>query len=453
MPIITLLSVAEDTVTMTDFEEGDGVAIDGTTYAVRSRCEDYGLFGCYNVKGPDCDRVMRCCKGPKPNPALDWDQDSRIVRPLGFFESAEKGYGYVFEEVFPGKNRSNLYRYTESPACRRNEDGSVDRIAFSSTSAKIRACLNVIELFRELDGKGIYLRRFSPEYLIFDLDSGDVVLDLYAMLSDSTYGTSYSYIHPSVLSRDDNIRKDPDATSNHFTLASVLFRIFCGSNPYEGAKVVLKDNPHPGYHEYRYVKKPIYVYDPDDDSNRPVRGIHSELIETWEILPTRIREEFGRAFSARSEGIPDLDAWTRTIVYMRTALTVCCKRAYYLDDSVEMTEFTCPKCGSSRPIMTVGPYRMVFGVEMELNPIHIDPSSLDYTHVVASVMESPNSPGVFGIKNGSDTEWLYWFEEDGADTVPDDSTRLYKAVPGKSAKPVSKGMVIDFGKGYRAHLI
>ena len=46
-----------------------------------------------------------------------------------------------------------------------------------------------------------------------------------------------------------------------------------------------------------YGRNPIFIYDPNDKSNRPVKGYQDNVIIYWELYPQTIRDLFTKSFT------------------------------------------------------------------------------------------------------------------------------------------------------------
>ena len=74
------------------------------------------------------------------------------------------------------------------------------------------------------------------------------------------------------------------------------------NQPLEGAKeAAIKALDLPAMTKI-YGKEPIFIFDPNDTSNRPVPGIHDNALAFWRIYPQFLRDIFIRAFT---DGISD----------------------------------------------------------------------------------------------------------------------------------------------------
>ena len=102
----------------------------------------------------------------------------------------------------------------------------------------------------------------------------------------------------------------------------------------------------------------VFVYDPDDASNRPVRGIHDNIIKFWRIYPDYIKDAFIRSFTT---GISDPtkriieNEWQKLFIRLRSEIIQCgCGRTNFSSMFIHQNEktFKCPKCGME--FVTIG---------------------------------------------------------------------------------------------------
>ncbi len=415
---------------MAVLNKGDKFTLDGVEYTVNSPYSAPGLDDFYHVESKYGKFTARVFRGEAPE-GLTIPDSPFIMRPAEYGAVSEGILGQVFSDDWDGGDFITVAEYVEPPSTRRSADGDIARINIRGSQTRINTCLNIAEAFRALQDGSVFLGSFSAASLLINLKDGSVLLDLVGALSAGRRA-SYSYVKPAVLAGG-----APDAASNCFTLASVVYRLFTGCNPYEGREVVSNDRLGDDYLEEVYAANPKYVYDPAHPENAPSEGVHGELISAWKILPARLKDAFARTFIPGSADAPDLDGWFRELVYLDTAMILCCKKAYYLDGP---DTFVCPKCGNEYPVLTVGEYRAPITLDLSLPLMVIDPASKDYRTPAAQIKENPNakSKGArFGLNNLTDKTWKFSF----------DGGEEYEVLPGKSVKPIAKGLRIDFGTG------
>ena len=189
---------------------------------------------------------------------------------------------------------------------------------------------------------------------------------------------------------------------------------------------------------------PIFIFDPVDKSNRPVRWYQDNAIIFWDLYPQQLRDLFTQAFTVGLK-IPARrvteNKWLETFANMMSEIIICpnCGAEVFLDDSKENlgVAHTCWNCQSNISIPTsivIGKCRVVINRETKLYKHHIS-SNGDMNTVIGSVSINPNNPNLWGIKNEGADNWTY-IKTDGIQ-VP--------VSPGKSAAIVG-GAKINFGE-------
>ncbi len=126
---------------------------------------------------------------------------------------------------------------------------------------------------------------------------------------------------------------EPNAASDRFSLAVLLFFIFVIGHPLKGKRELTLpyDASDPDQSHRLCALDPVFIFDPDNDSNRPQPGVHDNPLSFWPIYPGSLRKLFIRAFTA---GLHDPDArvmeneWRKEMCALRDAI------------------FHCPQCGA-----------------------------------------------------------------------------------------------------------
>ncbi len=100
---------------------------------------------------------------------------------------------------------------------------------------------------------------------------------------------------------------EPNAASDRFSLAVLLFFIFVIGHPLKGKRELTLpyDASDPDQSHRLCAKDPVFIFDPNNDSNRPQPGVHDNPLSFWPIYPGSLRKLFIRAFTA---GLHDPDA-------------------------------------------------------------------------------------------------------------------------------------------------
>lgn len=315
-------------------------------------------------------------------------------------------------------------------------------VQFSSLYAMVTAVINIVNAFRQLHRAGKSYQDLNDGGFFINVNTGDIlVCDCDNIAPDGSnfgIGGKPGYMAPEVVR---GIAK-PTVQTDKYSLAVVLFKLLFRGDPMEGEKVV-KDVCLTETSELKhYGQQAVFVYDPDDNSNRPVRGIHDNVIKFWRIYPAYVREAFIKSFTI---GIREPNRriieneWQKLFIRLRSEIIVCtCGRTNFTSmfENVDESTYRCPKCGSEFISLAFSnrDYRMPLYVGSKFYECEIDPRSDDFQKVVCELVENKLKPGMLGIKNSSGKTWRV--------KMPDGV--FYDIVSGKGF-PLWKGLEIDFG--------
>jgi hypothetical protein len=228
--------------------------------------------------------------------------------------------------------------------------------------------------------------------------------------------------------------KEPDVKTDRFSLAVVLFLLWTHNHPLEGKNAcpVCMD----AVHERKiYGEKPVFIFDPDDDSNRPVQGIHKGAINNWPELPEYLRQEFIKAFSKEVMADPNKriidQEWLRIFIRMRGEIYKCsCGNVYFADP---VTPNPCPACKKTNNFpFAIKTYRYNLPVHprTKLYACHTGKDSDDFVTLTGEVSAAD---GIFKLKNTSGKSWSV---TEGSDI---------KSLASNGEMELKKGLLINFG--------
>jgi hypothetical protein len=192
---------------------------------------------------------------------------------------------------------------------------------------------------------------------------------------------------------------------------------------------------------------PVFIYDPDDESNRPVNGVHNNVIKLWPLFPQFFRDAFIHSFA---DGMKEPQVriieneWQKLLVRLRDEWYVSCPscgRAIFLQDCNPAAGLKCSGCGSffSFPRrLTIKKGAVQYNVPLfpgkKIYSCHIAKDSDDYRTVLGEVVMNKNNPSLWGIKNLSGETWKL---------KPKEGTE--KEIAAGGAAPIGAGITIDFG--------
>jgi hypothetical protein len=192
-----------------------------------------------------------------------------------------------------------------------------------------------------------------------------------------------------------------------------------------------------------YGEEPVFIFDPDDDSNRPDEEAHSNALVLWPFYPAFIRELFTRAFT---DGIKDPShgrvgesEWRVAMARLHDCVAVCdnCSASSYVDPRDHAPSL----CWNCQTPLRPGYLELSTGstvVITEGTPLlrhHIEVSApYGFTQQLGVMRRHPTTPGYLGLANRSSRPWT--------------STRAGKEpvdVPPGATVGLAAGTVIDFG--------
>ena len=193
-----------------------------------------------------------------------------------------------------------------------------------------------------------------------------------------------------------------------------------------------------------YGKNPIFIYDPNDKSNRPVKGYQDNVIIYWELYPQVIRGLFIKSFTvgltAPNKRVTEKE-WLEAFANLLSGIVLCpkCGAEVFFDAQKHDNGIaqTCWNCKSTVPMpatLIVGKSRVLLQKDAKLYAHHIY-GNFDMNTVVGSVVQNPKNPNLWGIRNESTENWTY---------IKPDGMQIPVAI-GKSAA-IAKDVRIDFGQ-------
>jgi hypothetical protein len=232
----------------------------------------------------------------------------------------------------------------------------------------------------------------------------------------------------------------PGERTDCHSLAVVLFKLFFRDNPLQGAEF----ERIPCLTEKREMElfgtKPVFIYDPDDASNRPVEGVHANVISLWPRFPQFFRDAFIESF-AKGMKNPQLrlveNAWQKILVRLRDEWTLncpSCGRAIIFTEQLSGKPMTCPGCNSnfSYPkILSVKKFTVPLFPGKKLYACHTGTSD-DYATITAEIIMNKNNSALWGIKNISPNTWKM--------KTPDG---IEKEIPPQAGIPIGTGVEVE----------
>jgi DNA-binding helix-hairpin-helix protein with protein kinase domain len=311
------------------------------------------------------------------------------------------------------------------------------------------AGLDLADSYLQLHARGFCYRDISFGNVFFDPDTGEVLIcdnDNVAVDGSAASGVlgTPRFMAPEVV-RGEAL---PSTQTDLYSLAVLLFYLLMVHHPLEGAKeAAIRCLDLPAMTRL-YGTEPVFIFDPQDGSNRPVSGCHDNALAFWPIYPRFIRDLFTRAFT---DGIRDPQngrvresEWRAAMVRLRDSLLYCAgcgAENFYDPDRLRMPgsqPAACWACGGLLqlpPRIRVGRSVVVLNHDTRLFPHHVDDQRLyDFSRPVAAVSRHPQDPALWGLQNVSAEKWVI----SAADGVKD-------VAPGRNVT-LAPGVRINFGR-------
>jgi hypothetical protein len=252
-------------------------------------------------------------------------------------------------------------------------------------------------------------RKINDGNFFIDPATGEVLIcdnDIVAPFGDNLgIAGKARYMAPEVVR---NMTK-PCVMTDRFSLAVILFRILFLDHPLEGKRVLVPCLTEELELKF-YGKDPIFIYDRDDDSNRPVRGAHGNVIRFWQLYPKLVRDTFMWAFTKEAmQGKNRVTGseWQIVFTQLRDMLITCpCGGETFFDPDEESA--LCIHCGVKIPrpsVLTVQKYKVVLFPGQKIYRTHIDRDSDNYSEICGEVIRNPDKPQIWGLRNLSPVKW------------------------------------------------
>lgn len=218
------------------------------------------------------------------------------------------------------------------------------RAKFKSFEAMVNAAMKICEGFKALHLSGLSYQDLNDGNFFIHPDTGDVLIcdnDNVAPegVSSGILGKA-RYMAPEVVTG----KAMPSKQTDRYSLSVVLFLLFYANHPLEGARVLACPCMTEKYEKLFYGSEPIFIYDKVNANNRPVRGVHNNVLRRWNAFPAILRDTFTQEFSLECLSDPNKRKlerqWQNVIQQLRDMLVVCseCKDETFVADS------NTPKC-------------------------------------------------------------------------------------------------------------
>ena len=306
-----------------------------------------------------------------PDPAFLW--------PCAITAPMEGSYGYIMELVPEG--------YVELSEILVSRGGG----GFVTFKAAVEACIHIVSAFRILHNMGYSYQDMNDGNFFIHPGTGDVkICDNDNAAPNETHtgiiGTP-RYMAPEIVANSLRFRNYdqmeegerqklekylPNTHTDEFSMSVILFLILCASHPLEGERWLNARCMTDEYERALYGTGAVFIFDPEDRSNRPVKECHGNVLKRWKYLPDYMQEIFTRAFSGtallqdpcrRVKDVEWLKVLTRfqsdivrcphcknEIFLQNSAGTICecCQKLYEVNNTLKLREYAIPAVPKAR---------------------------------------------------------------------------------------------------------
>ena len=310
----------------------------------------------------------------------------------------EAGFGYLMALRPPGFLGAHLHAGGELEISLQNV---------------LRACFFLADGFHQLHLKGLCYKDISLGNLFLEPASGRILIcdndnvDIDGRDPGSVLGTP-GFMAPEVLLR----RARPSAGSDLFSLAVLIFRLLTRHDPFRGRReLAIRCLDEPARRRL-YGEEPLFIFDPDDERNRPDPEEHAAALITWPIYPPALQALFLQTFGPglhQPQRRALTGQWTQALARCLDQRQLCPHCGQETFPAPEQPG-RCWSCGGAlpRPLQLQAPNgRLSASAGNCLYRHHLDPlAAIDLHQPLARLDAHPSDPSLLGLKNLSQEAWM-----------------------------------------------
>lgn len=272
---------------------------------------------------------------------------------------------------------------------------------FKNVKTQLTAARNISIAFQSLHKRGYSYQDINDGNFFIDINNGDVLV----CDNDNVapYGTWMGmagkdrYMAPEVVLRE----KHAGMESDLFSLAVIIFMILFNSHPLEGKQVHECPCLTANYIKKFYAENPVFIFDPNNDQNRPVIGIDNNVLVLWPYYDQKIKDLFIRSFT---KGLKESgyrvreNEWIACLDEIINSILICphCGgEHFYVPGNDDKLTYYCEDCKNSirKPFYFTDVQSIVL--------LHPQKKLILGNELIGEIVESTKHKGLWGIKNKS----------------------------------------------------
>jgi len=269
---------------------------------------------------------LKADKGP-PDEAFLW--------PDAVTEQTEGSFGYIMDLRPEG-----YYEFSKILAS--------DEYSFASFKAATEACIRIVSAFRILHNNGYSYQSLNDGNFFIEPKTGDVIICDHEDVAPNGCYTGVlgkpRYMAPEIVVGKGKVL--PNTQSDRYSLSVILFLILFSSHPLEGERWLVPCMTE-SLAEKLYGSDAVFIFDPDDDTNRPVKNIHVNAINRWRFMPAYLKNMFCEVFSQKVLRDPKIRPnereWLEVLLRFRSDIVKCsCGNEVFIQNAATTK---CDICG------------------------------------------------------------------------------------------------------------
>lgn len=355
----------------------------GTVYSVDVEGQQYALKW-YN-SAPSAVFYQNLC-----NNVREGSPSSLFLWPLAVTRRKFNSFGYIMPLKPEGYHEFSDFRLA--------------KVRFTSMRAVLNAAIQTCEAFRLLHAKGLSYQDLNDGGFFIHPKTGQVLIcdcdNVFPHGEQSGVLGKARYIAPEVVKGDTM----PNSYSDRFSMTVMLFMYFCIDHPLEGKRVVSFPCLTEDIERKLFGEHPCFIYDPKDQGNAPVRGVHHNALTLWPMLPKVLRdafiEELGQyKITHPSERMTEMQ-WLDVLVHVRDSLVRC---PVCGDEAFADSQQLCinPRCNAG--------FQVTNWLTSDQRHIPLlDGSLLYFSNAIrpeARVVSKPNAEDILLVQNLTESVW------------------------------------------------
>lgn len=428
------IQLGERKFTIKDFLGAGG---QGEVYLVSDGTNDYAFK--YYINIPNSDFVYNL-----KNNIHKGAPSNNFLWPKELIEFSDGNIGYIMD-LRPQNYKSFISYLT-------------GKTKFKSKKILLNWCIELVKSFKQLHEKGFSYQDLNDGSFFLDPDTGSLLIcdndNVTADRRNLGVLGKMRYMAPEIVRGDidpfTNDRHMPDTHSDRFSLAIILFLALCLGNPFEGECLKNYTIIDEKAEFEMFGSNPIYIYNRNITTNRPIRGYHTSVLKRYPLIPSYVKDAFHKTFVDglidRENGRTTEIEWLKILCRYRDELISCaCGEEFIYGFNEQKQNIKCPYCNTPTRkfcYMKVGKSMVLLEPKKYLYQIHLNKYSSEYNTPVCEVIQNKNNPMIWGLKLNLEEDVLIKDKEGNERTIDK-----------KGVIPIISGLKIKFNEATVAEII